>query len=163
MRRSALRLVVALLTFGVGIVASSLLNFNSSRKTHRCAASAPFTVLVASPSSDAPPPRGSGCRLLNGKPCALSISAGALDGKAISKPAPIYPTIAKAARAQGSVVVQVVVDEDGYVIAAQAVSGNPLLQAAAVEAAQQAKLSPTLLSGQPVKVSGTLTYNFALE
>jgi protein TonB len=164
MCRFALRLVVALLTFGVGIAASSLLNFNSSRKPHRCAAPAP-TVLVSLPSLDAPPPppRASGCRSLDGKPCVLSVSAGVLDGKAISKPEPVYPTIAKAARAQGSVKVQVLVDENGDVISAQALSGHPLLQQAAVAAALQAKLSPTLLSGQPVKVSGTLTYNFALE
>ncbi|HST53087.1 MAG TPA: energy transducer TonB [Pyrinomonadaceae bacterium] len=161
----ALRLVVALLTFGVGIAASSLLNFNSSRKPHRCAAPAPAAVLVGSPSLEEPPPppRASGCRLLNGKPCVLSVSAGVLDGKAISKPEPVYPPIAKASGAQGSVKVQVLVDEDGDVISAQALSGHPLLQQAAVAAALQAKLSPTLLSGQPARVSGTLTYNFALE
>ncbi|MBO0160511.1 energy transducer TonB, partial [Vibrio parahaemolyticus] len=34
------------------------------------------------------------------------------------------------------------------------------LRQAAVEAAQRAKFSPTMLSGQPVKVSGVITYNF---
>ncbi|MDT7778715.1 MAG: hypothetical protein QOC99_1227, partial [Acidobacteriota bacterium] len=37
------------------------------------------------------------------------------------------------------------------------------LQQAAVAAARQARFSPTLLSGQPVKVSGVITYNFMLE
>lgn len=92
-----------------------------------------------------------------------TVSGGLLDGKATSKPQPAYPAIAKAARAQGAVVVQVTVDETGGVAAARAVSGHPLLQQAAVAAARQAKFSPTLLSGRPVRVSGVLTYNFVLE
>ena len=66
-------------------------------------------------------------------------------------------------RASGTVTVRVTVDETGSVTSAKAVSGHPLLQAAAVAAARQAKFSPTLLSGKPVKVSGVLTYNFVLE
>ena len=92
-----------------------------------------------------------------------TISGGVLNGKAINKPQPPYPPVAKAARAQGIVVVQVTVDETGSVTSAKAVTGHPLLQAAAVAAAKQAKFSPTLLSGEPVKVSGVLTYNFVLE
>ena len=61
------------------------------------------------------------------------------------------------------VVVQVTVDEEGKVISASAVSGHPLLRQAAVQAAYQARFSPTLLSGQPVKVTGTITYNFNLQ
>jgi len=91
------------------------------------------------------------------------ISGGILNGKAISKPAPAYPAVAKAARAQGTVVVQVVVDEEGRVVSAQAVSGHPLLRQAAQQAAEQARFSPTWLSGQPVKITGTITYNFVLR
>ncbi|MBC7929037.1 MAG: TonB family protein [Rubrivivax sp.] len=91
-----------------------------------------------------------------------TISGGNLNGKAISKPQPDYPPMAKAARAQGTVNVQVVIDERGRVISARAVSGHPLLQPAAAAAARQAMFSPLLLSGKPVKVSGILTYNFTL-
>lgn len=91
------------------------------------------------------------------------ISAGVLNGKAVSKPAPPYPESARAAGASGVVTVQVVIAEDGTVESAKAVGGHPLLQEAAVEAAKKAKFSPTLLSGQPVKVSGALTYNFVLN
>jgi TonB family protein len=91
------------------------------------------------------------------------VSGGVLNGKAISKPQPAYPPIAMAARASGVVVVQILVDEEGKVISASAVSGHPLLQSAAVAAARQARFSPTLLSGQPVKVSGVVTYNFVLQ
>lgn len=91
------------------------------------------------------------------------VSGGVLNGKAVSKPQPAYPALAKAARAQGVVVVQVTIDETGSVASAKAVSGHPLLQSAAVQAARQAKFSPTILSGKPVQVSGVLTYNFVLE
>jgi protein TonB len=91
------------------------------------------------------------------------VSGGVLNGKAVSKPPPAYPPIAKAARASGTVTVQILVDESGRVVSASAVSGHPLLQQAAVAAARQARFSPTLLSGQPVKVSGVITYNFVLQ
>jgi TonB family protein len=91
-----------------------------------------------------------------------AISGGVLNAKAISKPEPTYPAVARAVRASGTVVVQITVDESGKVISASAVSGHPLLHQAAVQAARQARFSPTLLSGKPVKVTGTITYNFNL-
>jgi TonB family protein len=97
------------------------------------------------------------------KPPADAISGGVLNGKAIELPKPAYPAIAKAAHASGTVVVQVVVDESGDVISAQATSGHPLLRASAVAAARQARFTPTKLSGRPVKVSGVLTYNFEAQ
>src|SRR5207248_5164187 len=119
MYRIALRLVVALLTFVVGITISSLLSFNTSHKSERCVAPAPAAVLVASPSLDEPPPPPPPFRNIP-KPTVI-VSGGILNGKAVSKPEPAYPPIAKAARAQGTVTVQIVVDEDGDVISAQAV------------------------------------------
>ena len=91
-----------------------------------------------------------------------SVAGGLLEGKAISLPKPVYPPVAKAAKASGPVVVQVTVDETGKVISADAVSGHPLLRPSAVQAARQAKFTPTVESGKPVKVTGTITYNFVL-
>src|SRR2546423_332385 len=151
MRRIALRLVVALLTFVVGITISSLLSFNSSHKSERCVAPAPAAVLVASPSLDEPPPP------FNLPKPTVIVSGGILNGRAVSKPEAVYPPIAKAARAQGTVTVQIVVDENGDVVSAHALSGHPLLQAAAVEAARQAKVTPTRLSGEPGEGSRVVT------
>lgn len=89
-------------------------------------------------------------------------SGGVLQGSAISKPAPAYPPLAKAARVSGSVVVEVTIGEDGRVISARAVSGHPLLKAAAEGAARGWRWTPTQLSGQAVKVIGTITFNFTL-
>lgn len=94
------------------------------------------------------------------KPVPKTISGGVLNGKAVSLPKPSYPQIARAAKASGTVVVQVTIDESGRVVSASAISGHPLLKAAAVQAAYGARFSPTLLSGQPVKVTGTINYNF---
>jgi TonB family protein len=92
-----------------------------------------------------------------------TISGGVLNGKATSLPKPAYPPSAKQVNASGTVMVQVLVDEKGNVVTAQAVSGHPLLRPAAVAAARQAKFSPTKLSGKPVKVSGMINYQFAPE
>jgi len=113
---------------------------------------APTKVEVA----DAPPPPPPA-------PPRAPISGGVLNGKAISLPKPPYPAIAKQAHASGTVVVQVTIDENGGVISARAVSGHPLLQAVCVSAARQARFSPTKLSGQPVKVTGVITYNFVAQ
>jgi protein TonB len=90
------------------------------------------------------------------------ISGGVLNGSAISLPKPNYPEAAKNVRAAGVVTVEVIIDVSGKVISAKATSGHPLLQQSAVQAAYQAKFSPTTLSGQPVRVSGTINYNFSL-
>jgi TonB family protein len=70
--------------------------------------------------------------------------------------------MAKLARVQGKVVVQVLIDENGKVISAKAVDGPPLLINESQRAALQAKFSPTKINGQAVKVSGVITYNFVL-
>lgn len=90
----------------------------------------------------------------------FTISGGVLNAKAISKPEPVYPPIARRAKPSGSVTVQVLVDEQGKVISAVALTGHRLLRKAAVKAAYQAKFEPTVLSGQPIRVSGVLVYNF---
>jgi TonB family protein len=88
------------------------------------------------------------------------ISGGVLNGKAIRLPRPAYPAIARQANASGTVAVQVTINESGAVVSAKAVSGHPLLQAECVAAAREAQFSPTKLCGEPVKVTGIITYNF---
>jgi Ca-activated chloride channel family protein len=112
---------------------------------------------VATP---APPRRTPAPKVVSGG--VINVNARVVNGKAVSLPKPGYPLAAKAVRATGTVVVQVLIDESGNVISAQAVSGHPLLQAAAVAAARQAKFKPTLVSGSAVKAAGLLVYNFAV-
>ncbi|HEY0004158.1 MAG TPA: TonB family protein [Pyrinomonadaceae bacterium] len=112
--------------------------------------------------ADEPPPPPKPSPTPPPKPTA-PISGGVLNGRAISLPKPPYPAIARSAHAGGTVTVQVTIDENGGVISARAVSGHPLLQAVAVQAARQARFSPTKLSGVPVKVTGVITYNFVAQ
>ena len=84
------------------------------------------------------------------------IAGGMLNGKAIYLPMPEVPP----GEASGVVLVSVLIDEQGSVVEAKAVSGPAHLHNAAVTAARLARFSPTLLMGEPVKVSGTLSYNF---
>lgn len=86
-----------------------------------------------------------------------TINGGMLNGKAIYLPVPDVPP----GEVTGVVVVAVVVDEQGGVIEARAISGPQPLHAAAVTAARLARFAPTRLMGEPVKISGTLSYNFS--
>jgi protein TonB len=92
------------------------------------------------------------------KPILKPVSGGVLNGTAISLPPPVYPDAAKRMRTSGVVTVDVVLDETGKVVAANASSGPAVLRDAAVQAALKAKFSPTKLSGQPVKVSSFPNY-----
>lgn len=118
-------------------------------------------VAVADPDSgDEPPPPPS----LPPRPNApVIVDAGPLDDKALEKPAPAYPAIARLAKASGTVTVKVTVDERGQVIAASAVSGHPLLRASAVEAARRARFPTSERPAQLLRVMGTLTYEFRPE
>ncbi len=96
------------------------------------------------------------------KPLMKPISGGVLNGRALELPAPEYPEVARRMRTVGLISVEVVIDSNGKVISAKAGPGNSVLQQAAVKAAYRARFSPTTLSGQPVKVSGVINYNFSL-
>ncbi len=88
------------------------------------------------------------------------ISGGVVNGAAKNLPTPAYPAAAKQLGISGAVQVQVLIDESGRVISANAVNGNALLKPAAEKAAWGARFSPTYLTGVAVKVSGVIVYNF---
>jgi TonB family protein len=92
------------------------------------------------------------------------IQGGVISGKALSKPAPEYPAEARSAHVEGTVVVDVLVGETGNVLYACATGdANPALKRASEFAAYNARFTPTTLGGKPVKVRGTITYNFVLR
>lgn len=88
------------------------------------------------------------------------ISGGVVNGKAITLPVPVYSSAAKAIGASGIVNVEVTIDESGKVISARAVSGHGMLRQSAERAARDARFRPTLLTNEPVKVTGVIVYNF---
>ncbi len=127
----------------------------SSGSTLATSAPEPVEREAAPPPPPPPPPPKP-----TPKPVPKTISGGVVNGKARNLVTPPYPAAAKAVRAGGEVKVQVTIDENGNVISASAVSGHPLLRSVAESAARSSKFSPTQLSGQPVKVTGVIIYNF---
>jgi Ca-activated chloride channel family protein len=91
------------------------------------------------------------------------LNVGQLNAKALSLPKPLYPAMGKQMRVEGVVRVMVVIDERGKVVAVRAESGHMMLRPAAITAAGQARFAPTLVSGQPVPVSGFILYTFSLK
>jgi TonB family protein len=94
------------------------------------------------------------------QPTPRIISKGVINGSAIQLAKPVYPAAAKAVGATGTVNIQVELDELGNVVSANAISGHPLLQVAALAAARQSKFAPTLLSGVAVRVTGIIVFVF---
>lgn len=105
-------------------------------------------------------PQPAGIDPMTGKPMPKMVQGGVINGKAAFLAKPSYPAEAQSSRASGAVEIQILIDETGKVLRAGAVSGSTLLQIAARDAACNSKFSPTLLSGNPVRVSGIMTYNF---
>jgi TonB family protein len=94
------------------------------------------------------------------------IDVGVLNGKALALITPVYPEAAISDRASGQVKVEVLIDETGKVISAKALNGtrlHPALVSAAEKAALKSRFTPTLVSGQAVRVHGIIIYNFVAK
>jgi protein TonB len=102
---------------------------------------------------NAPPPPA--------RPSKTPVSGGVLNGAAVSLPAPVYPETVRRMGVSGAVEVEVVIDENGKVASAKAISGPSSLRDSAVRAALRARFTPSTLSGQPVQVTGKIVYKFA--
>jgi TonB family protein len=83
-------------------------------------------------------------------------------GRATNRAVPEYPQAAKQLGIQGIVIVEILIDETGNVAKTEALCGADLISAAALEAARKWKFKPTLLDGEPVKVTGVITFKFNL-
>ena len=75
---------------------------------------------------------------------------------------PQYPAIAKAARIQGTVVLQATISKAGAITNLRVVSGPPMLQQAALDAVRSWRYKPYLLNGDPVEVETTVNVVFNL-
>jgi protein TonB len=91
------------------------------------------------------------------------ISGGVEEGLQIRNVKPIYPAIALAAGIEGEVVLQAEIGKDGRIENLRAVSGNPLLIRAALDAVQQWRYRPYLLNGGPVEVETQITVRFGMH
>jgi protein TonB len=82
--------------------------------------------------------------------------------KLINKVPPVYPALARQARIQGLVSVNVVIRKDGTVTVQNVGAGHPLLVPAAVAAVQQWKYEPATVGGEPVDVGAKIYVTFEL-
>ena len=148
-----LRLLVALLTFAVGVAAAWVFSSKSCeaptpRETTRLG-----TLMPVAPSEKAHP----SCRSTR------TVEGGILLKKTINESSDAYPHYAKVARVSGGLVVKVEVDEDGRVVKAQARGGFGMLPEAAEKDALETRFPPTRIDGRPVRVTGCIMYNYVLD
>jgi TonB family protein len=90
------------------------------------------------------------------------VSGTELQENVIHRVEPVYPAEAREAGIEGIVEVEVIVDEEGKVVAARVLSGDPTLGDAALAAVRQWKFRPILLEAKPAKVIGELRFRFRL-
>lgn len=113
----------------------------------------------ATPAPAAPPAQGSAT---NKSEPAQPVEVGSLHTKIVEKVAPAYPASAKSARVSGKVTVFLQLDEKGAVQSVKRTDGPEMLRRAAEDAARRWKFRPTVIDGQPVRVSGYVSFNFTL-
>lgn len=95
-------------------------------------------------------------------PRTLSISSGVMAGNLLENTVPQYPAIARAARIQGTVVLQATIAKDGTIQNLRVINGPPMLQQAAMDAVRSWRYKPYLLNGEPVEVETTINVVFNL-
>lgn len=132
---------------------------SSKKSQQQTAANAAPPPTTATPNNMQPPASQSpdGATRMGSAPVAV----GSLAPKAKQKVSPTYPSIAKAARVTGVVTVYLLVNEKGGVETVQKLDGPLQLQQAAADAARRWRFNPTVIDGQPVRVTGYLSFNFA--
>jgi|RhiMetdeSRZDD1v2_1073273.scaffolds.fasta_scaffold37393_3 TonB family protein len=113
--------------------------------------------------AEPPPPPPPMPRKSEAREGTVKASGGPILDKAIKKVEPDYPPIAKAAGAEGKVMVNIKTSEEGKVIEAEIIEGHPLLRDSVLKAVKQWEFKPTELSGVPVKVVAVLTFDFKLK
>ena len=93
----------------------------------------------------------------------LRVGGALAPPKQIKDVRPVYPAIARSARVQGAVILEITVGVDGKVTEVVVLRSMPLLDAAAIDAVRQWEYEPTLLNGIPVPVIATVTVDFTLK
>ncbi len=97
------------------------------------------------------------------KPTIVRTSTGVQQALLVYRVKPLYPAVARSARISGTVRLAAVIARDGTMQHLQLISGPPLLVKAALEAVQQWRYKPTMLSGEPVEVITEIDVNFTLS
>ena len=92
----------------------------------------------------------------------VRVGGNVKEPKKIKDVKPVYPEVALAARVQGIVILEIIIDHSGNVRDAQILRSVPLLDQAAIEAVRQWQFTPTFVSNASAEVVMTVTVNFTL-
>jgi TonB family protein len=111
--------------------------------------------------NSAPPP-ATAPQNTGSPPKRLRVGGNVMTAKLIRQPLPIYPSEAKKAHIEGTVLLHVIIAKDGTIGELQFVSGPPMLMKAAMDAVSQWRYQPTLLAGEPVDIDTTISIVFTL-
>lgn len=120
----------------------------------------PFGLIESVGSAPAPPPPPP---VVPRPPGPVRIGGDIREPQKVHNVAPVYPSLARQVRVQGTVVIQAVIGVDGSVREAQVQSSVPLLDQAALDAVRQWRYRPTLLNGVAVPVIMTVSVRFTLQ
>jgi TonB family protein len=101
--------------------------------------------------------------VVDGFPDAVRVGGDVKEPRKIRDVAPNYPDIARAAKVQGIVILELVIDVSGRVAATKVLRGVALLDQAAVDAVSQWEYEPTFLNSVATPVRMTVTVNFTLN
>jgi periplasmic protein TonB len=102
---------------------------------------------------EAPPP----------PPTVVRVGGQVHEPRKLKHVAPVYPSVARVAKIQGTVILQCLINAQGRVDNVELLRGVPMLDEAAVEAVKQWVYTPTLVGGVPVAVVMTVTVSFVLH
>jgi TonB family protein len=97
------------------------------------------------------------------QPERVKVLRGVTSGLLIKKVNPVYPSDARAAYIQGTVLLQAEISKTGDITGLELVDGPFELAGSAVAAVRQWKYKPYLLMGQPVAVSTQIQVNYQLR
>ena len=137
---------------------------------------------VAKPVADtsAPPPTGgismdmgnsatpnvfgakAGPKVTAAAPKVINVSGSVMSGRAVSKPSPVYPSLARTARVEGTVVLHANISKAGTIENLNVISGPQMLRQAALDAVKTWRYKPYLLDNEPVEVETTVNVIFVL-
>jgi protein TonB len=106
--------------------------------------------------------KGSAAASTPGAPTRIRVGGNVQDARVMHRVDAMYPPLAKQARIEGTVALDVLIAKDGHVMQVQNREGPAALIQAAVDAVKQWIYEPTLLNGNPVEVSTTVDVNFRL-
>jgi TonB family protein len=97
------------------------------------------------------------------QPEKVTVSSALMEKNLIYKVQPVYPSVAKKAKVEGSVVLAAVIGKNGLPKSLRVESGPPLLTQSAMDAVKEWRWKPFLLNGEPVEVETTITVVYTLK